>query len=416
MQILIKGARVLDPGNLDGYKDILIKEGLFEKILDPSEKSDRLDETDIQVVDAQGLIAVPGLIDIHVHLREPGQEYKETIASGLKAAAHGGFTAVCSHDFCRGFGKKAKASKVYPSGAISRGSLGRSLADIYDMKQAGIRAVTDDGLPVNDSQLMRRALEYCKTIGLPVFVHAEDKGLADGGSMNEGPRATLLGVKGIPNASESVMVCRDIALAELTNARVHFCHMSTAQSIEAIRQAKKRGAPVTCETAPHYFTLTDEDIPPYDTNYKMNPPLRSQNDRQAIIQGLADGTIDVIATDHAPHSIDEKDVEFDHAAFGILGLETALPLSLALVEQGHLSLADLVDKMSKTPAKIMGINNDISPGNPADLTLIDPESVHTVDPNLFESKSRNTPFARRNVKGEAVLTMVDGRIVYQLNP
>lgn len=426
MQILIKGARVLDPGNLDGYKDILIKDGLFDKILDPSDQQDKLDETDVQVVDAAGLLAVPGLIDIHVHLREPGQEYKETIASGLKAAAHGGFTAVCSMpntdpvndnsqvtSFIINQAKKAKSAKVYPSGAISRGSSGRSLADIYDMKQAGIRAVTDDGLPVNDSQLMRRALEYCKTIDLPVFVHAEDKGLADGGSMNEGPRATILGIKGIPNASESVMVCRDIALAELTQARVHFCHMSTAQSIEAIRQAKKRGAPVTCETAPHYFSLTDEDIPPYDTNYKMNPPLRSETDRQAIIQGLVDGTIDVIATDHAPHSIDEKDVEFDRAAFGILGLETALPLSLELVEQGHISMADLVEKMSKVPAKIMGINNDIHPGNPADLTLIDLESTFTIDPGHFESKSRNTPFAGREVKGEAVLTMVDGRVVYQ---
>lgn len=278
MQILIKGARVVDPGNIDGIKDILITDGLFEKIEDP----DHIQETlDVQVVDARGLIAVPGLIDVHVHLREPGQEYKETIESGLRAAAAGGFTAVCAMpntrpvndnaqvtSFIISQGKKAKTAKVYPAGAISIGSSGTALAEIADMKQAGIRAVTDDGLPVANSQLMRRALEYCKTMDIPVLVHAEDKDLADGGSMNEGPRATALGIRGIPNASESVMVSRDIALAQLTGARVHFCHMSCAQSIAAIRQAKKNGLPVTCETAPHYFTLIDEDIPP------MTPIIR----------------------------------------------------------------------------------------------------------------------------------------------
>ncbi|HCY88116.1 MAG TPA: dihydroorotase, partial [Desulfobacteraceae bacterium] len=360
MQMLIKGAKVVDPGNLDEPKDILIKDGKIKQLLDPGET---LSDPDVEVIDATGLIAVPGLVDVHVHLREPGQEYKETVESGLKAAAKGGFTAVCSMpntdpvndnaqvtSFIIRQGEKAQSAKVYPAGAISRGSEGTNLAEIHDMKLAGIRAVTDDGLPVANAQLMRRALEYCKGLDLPVFVHAEDKDLAAGGAMNEGPRATELGIKGIPNASESVMVCRDIALAELTGARVHFCHMSTAESIEAIRQAKHRGAPVTCETAPHYFTLTDNDIPPYDTNYKMNPPLRSEADRLAIIEGLKDGTIDMIATDHAPHHVDEKDVEFDRAAFGIIGLETALPLALKLVIDGHLTLADLVDKMAKAPA------------------------------------------------------------------
>jgi len=259
---------------------------------------------------------------------------------------------------------------------------------------------------------MRRALEYCKGLDLPVLVHAEDKSLCNNGSMNEGPRATALGINGIPNAAESVMVARDIALAELTGARVHFCHMSTAQSIEAIRQAKAKGIPVSCETAPHYFTLTDEDIPPYDTHYKMNPPLRSEADRAAIIQGLSDGTIDMIATDHAPHHRDEKDVEFDRAAFGIIGLETALSLSLKLVQDGDITLETLIEKMAKAPARLMGVENDISVGHTADITLINPELVHTIDPDDFYSKSRNTPFSGREVKGCAVMTLVDGKIVY----
>jgi dihydroorotase len=425
MQILIKKANVLDPGNLEGVKDILIKDGKFEQILDPDSGRDL---PGAKVVDAKGLVAVPGLIDVHVHLREPGQEYKETIESGLKAAARGGFTAVCAMPnttpvndngtvttFIITQAKKAGFAKVYPAGAVSAGSKGENLAEIHDMKQAGIKAVTDDGMPVSNAQLMRRALEYCKGLDLPVFVHAEDKCLADGGSMNEGPRATELGIKGIPNASESVMVFRDIALAELTGARVHFCHMSTAESIEAIRQAKAKKLPVTCETAPHYFSLTDEDMPPYDTHFKMNPPLRSEKDRLAIIEGLKDGTIDMIATDHAPHNADEKDVEFDRAAFGIIGLETALPVSLKLVQDGHLTLAQLVEKMAKAPARLMGINNDIRVGNTADLTLIDPDLAHTIDPDTFYSKSRNCPFAGWQVSGAAVMTVVDGRLVFSQN-
>ena len=423
MQILIKGARIIDPGHLDDFKDILVKDGLISALLDPSDSTEM---ADVQVVDAKGMIAVPGLIDIHVHLREPGHEYKETIASGLKAAARGGFTAVCSMPNTRPVndnaqvtafiidqGRRAHAAKVYPAGAISQGSSGTSLAEIYDMKRAGIRAVTDDGLPVENSLLMRRALEYCNGLDIPVFVHAEDKSLADGGAMNEGPAATRWGLKGIPNAAESIMVLRDIALAELTHAPVHFCHISTQEAIEAIRQAKSRGVRVTCETAPHSFTLTDGDIQDYDTHCTMNPPLRSEQDRKAVIQGLVDGTIDVIATDHAPHGIDEKNLEFDQAAFGIVGLETALPLSLKLVQEGFLSLTDLIQKMSKQPARILGIDNDIKPGNPADLTLIDPDVCYKIDPAAFISKSRNTPFAGRQVQGETFLTMVDGRIVYQ---
>ena len=290
--------------------------------------------------------------------------------------------------------------------------MGDSLAEIYDMKQAGIVAVTDDGKPLENPNMMRRALEYCKGLNIPIFVHAEELSLVDGGSMNEGPFATFWGIKGIPNAAESVMVVRDIALSEFTGAWVHFCHISTKESVEAIRQAKKRGVNVTCETAPHYFTLTDADVKDYDTNFKMNPPLRSEEDRQAVIQGLSDGTIDVIASDHAPHSVVEKDMEFDMAAFGIVGLETSLSLSLKLVHDGFLTMGNLVNKMAKNPAKIIGVNNDIKPGNIADLTIIDPEDIYEIDPGTFKSRSKNSPFSGIKVKGRAFLTMVNGKVVY----
>lgn len=423
MKILIKGARVLDPGNLDARKDIIISDQLVEAIVDPGEVTVG---DDIQTIDAGGMIVVPGLIDIHVHLREPGEEYKETIETGLLAAVRGGFTRICSMPnthpvndnsqvttFIRHRANELGLARVCPVGAVTRGLAGQTLAEIHDMKQAGIVAVTDDGRPVENSNLMRRALEYCKGLDLPIFVHAEDLNMVDGGSMNEGLAATFMGIKGIPNAAETIMVARDIALCELTGARVHFCHISAAESVEAIRQAKKRGIKVTCETAPHYFTLTDNDVKPYDTRYKMNPPLRSETDRQAIIKGLVDGTIDVIATDHAPHSSVEKDVEFDRAAFGIVGLETSLALSLKLVQDRHLTMDALIDKMAKNPAGIIGLNNDIKPGKRADLTIIDPEDQYQIDPQTFKSKCSNTPFANVKVKGSAFLTMVDGKIVYQ---
>ncbi len=422
MQMLIKGARVLDPGNIDGKKDVLIKNGLIEAILDPGKDV----SSDTKIVKASGMVLVPGLIDIHVHLREPGQEYKETIETGLQAAVNGGFTAVCSMPntspvndnsqvtrFIIERANEVGLAKVYPTGAISVGSLGENLSEIYDMKQAGIVAVTDDGLPLENANLMRRALEYCNGLGIPIFVHAEDMSLADGGSMNEGDFSTYWGIKGIPNAAESIMVVRDIALSELTGAPVHFCHISTRESVEAIRQAKKRGVNVTCETAPHYFTLTDEDVKDYDTNFKMNPPLRSESDRQAIIEGLLDDTIDLIASDHAPHSVVEKDLEFDRAAFGIVGLETSLQLSLKLVHDRLMSLEKLIVKMAKNPARIIGKDNDIKPGNPADLTLIDMNVTHTINPETFRSKSRNTPFSGQSVTGFAAMTIVDGKVVFK---
>ena len=425
MQIRIKGARVLDPGNIDGQKDIIIKDNIIKAVIDP--KVD-YKTTGCKIIKADNMILVPGLIDIHVHLREPGHEYKETIETGLRSAAKGGFTAVCSMPntnpvndngpitkFIITKAKELGLSRVYPAGAITSGSMGERLAEIYEMQQAGIVAVTDDGKPVKNSNLMRRALEYCKDLNMPVFIHAEDLNLVNGGSMNEGDNATFLGIKGIPNAAESVMVARDIALAELTDSKVHFCHISTKESVEAIRQAKKQGIKVSCETAPHYFTLTDGDIKNYNTNFKMNPPLRSKEDKHAVIKGLQDGTIDSIASDHAPHSTIEKDVEFDLAAFGIVGLETSLPLSLKLVNDKFLTLKELINKMSKNPAKIIGINNDIKPGNPADLTIIDTETTYKINPENFESKSCNTPFTNFKVKGRVFLTMVDGRIVYQIS-
>ena len=428
MQTLIKGARLLDPGNIDGKKDIIIKDHLIEAIVDPNDietKTYTETRSDTKIIDAKGMIVVPGLIDIHVHLREPGHEYKETIESGLLAAARGGFTAVCSMPntnpvndnsqvtkFIINRSKELGLSKVYPAGSVTQGSRGTTLAEIYDMKQAGIIAVTDDGKPLENSNIMRRALEYCKGLNIPIFVHAEDISLVDGGSMNEGPFATFWGIKGIPNAAESIMVARDIALSEFTGAQVHFCHISTKESVEAIRQAKKRNVNVTCETAPHYFTLTDADVKDYDTNFKMNPPLRSEEDRQAIICGLVDGTIDLIASDHAPHSVVEKDVEFDMAAFGIIGLETSLSLSLKLVHDGFLTLEELINKMAKNPAKIIGINNDIKQGNIADLTIIDPDVPYEIDPGSFKSRSKNSPFSWMKVKGLAFLTMVNGKVVY----
>ncbi len=419
--IRIKGARVLDPGHTDENRDIIIKNGRIESIVDPSVQ---VDDPDITIVDAVGMLAVPGLVDMHVHLREPGHEYKETIETGLRAAAAGGFTTVCPMPntdpvndssrvtrFIISRAKEAGYSKVMPVGAATRGSDGKTLAEYADMKDSGICAVSDDGRPVKNSLMMRRVLEYADGLDLPVFSHAEDLDLADGGSMNEGRVATSLGIRGIPDSAETVMVIRDIELSRLTGSRVHICHVSTKESVRAVRRAKQEGIPVTCETAPHYFTLTHQAVMEYDTNAKMNPPLRTEEDRQAILDGLCDGTIDVIASDHAPHSVLEKDLEFDRAAFGIVGLETSLPLCLKLLHEGVMSIETIVEKMAKNPAGILGYNNDLKPGAAADITIIDPDAEFSVNPEYFHSKGKNTPFSGWNLKGRAFCTIIDGRVI-----
>ncbi|MBF0242976.1 MAG: dihydroorotase [Desulfamplus sp.] len=423
MRIRLKGARVLDPGNIDAFKDIIISsDGLIEAIIDPTID----DNSDISEIDITGMVATPGLIDLHVHLREPGHEYKETIETGLRAAAKGGFTAVCPMpntspindnssitSFMVSRAKEVGVCRLYPVGAITKGLNGEALCEYADMKRAGMVAISDDGRPVKNARVMRRAMEYAKGLGLPVISHCEDVDLARDGAMNEGVVSTRLGIKGIPNAAESIIVMRDIALAQLTGASLHIAHVSCRESVDAIRNGKKQGVKVTAESAPHYFTLTDEALSKYDTNAKMNPPLRAEKDRQAVVEALADGTIDIIATDHAPHSLLEKDVEFDRAAFGIVGLETSLGLSMQLVQDGILSLENLIEKMSKKPAQILGINNDLKIGNPADITVIDPNSFWSVDPKTFVSKSRNTPFGGFSLKGEVYMTIVEGKITYQ---
>ena len=378
------------------------------------------------MIDAAGLLVLPGLIDLHVHLREPGFEYKETIESGCAAAVAGGITAVCCMpntdpvndcpeltDFILQKAAAAGTARVYPVAAISRTLEGKRLSEYGELKAAGAVAVSDDGRPVEDGQMMRRAMEYASGFGLPVISHCEDLALAGHGVMNEGAYATKMGLAGIPNASEAVMVLRDIALCELTGCRLHIAHVSCKESVEAIREAKRRGAPVTAETAPHYFTLTDEAVGLYDTHAKMNPPLRTAADREAIRQGLADGTLDVIATDHAPHAREEKEVEFDQAANGIIGLETSVGLTLALVAEGVISRRQMVEKMALNPARIIGANAGIARGNPGDLTLVDPARSWVVDPAEFRSRSRNTPFAGWKLTGRPVMTLVGGRVVYE---
>ncbi|MCL1980233.1 MAG: dihydroorotase [Proteobacteria bacterium] len=416
----IKNGRIIDPvNNIDRIADLLVVDGRIKGVDQPT-------PPDVPEINAQGLWVVPGLIDMHVHLREPGQEYKEDILSGARAAAAGGFTGVacmpnthpvndCATVTAMIMDRAAAAAvRVYPVGAISLGSEGKQLAEYGEMRQAGIVAVSDDGRPVRDSQLMRRAMEYASDFGLPVISHSEEATLS-AGVMHEGPVATRLGLKGIPAAAEAIMVYREIALAELTGARVHIAHVSTAMATELIRAAKGRGVRVSAETAPHYFTLTDEAVQDYDTNTKMNPPLRSAADREAIRRALADSTFDAIATDHAPHSILEKEVEFDLAANGIIGLETALPLTLALVRDRIIDERRLVELLSARPAAILGLSGGtLSAGAAADITVIDPDLQFVYTADQVVSKSRNSPFLGQTLQGRAVLTMVDGTIRHSL--
>jgi dihydroorotase len=432
MLVLIKGGRVIDPGNLDGIVDILIKDGKISEIKEQKAgvrgqgSGTGGQSSKLKVIDASGKIVTPGLIDMHVHLREPGHEYKETIKSGCLAAAHGGFTAICpmpntnpvndNGQITEYILKKAGVAdtvRVYPVAAISKGLNGKSLCEYGELKEAGAIALSDDGNPVSNSQLMRRAMEYAKGFGLPVISHCENLDLAANGVVNEGAVATRMGLAGIPNAAESTMVMRDIALCELTGSCVHIAHVSTKESVQAIRSAKKRGVKVTAETAPHYFTLTEDAVKGYNTDAKMNPPLRSSQDREAILEGLADGTIDVIASDHAPHSYLEKEVEFDRAANGIIGLETSVSLSLKLVQNRVISLTNLVEKLSTNPARILGLDIGITAGRFADISIIDPYSSHKIDSSKFQSLSRNTPFNGWEMKGKAILTMVGGKILFE---
>ncbi|MCG8472645.1 MAG: dihydroorotase [Desulfobacterales bacterium] len=423
MLTVIKNGHLVDPGNRCGVCDIWIEGESISGVFASGEK--KIPEGS-EVIDAQGLVVAPGLIDLHVHLREPGEEYKETIESGTRAAASGGFTAVCCMpntkpvndspevtSFIVNQANKAGYAKVYPVAAITGGLSGGSLCEYGELKAAGAVAITDDGRPVENAQVMRRAMEYAKGFDMPVMSHCEELSLVAGGSMNEGLTATRMGLAGIPNLSESLMVIRDIGLAELTDTRLHIAHVSTQESIEAIRQAKKRGVKVTAETAPHYFTLTEEAVKGYNTHAKMNPPLRREEDRQAVRQALADGTLDAIATDHAPHSVLEKDLEFNHAMNGIVGLETSLPLSLVLVKEGVLSFETLIRRMSKAPAQILGIDNDVKTGNIADLVLINEDVSWKFLASELQSKSANTPFDGWDMKGRAVRTLVNGRTVYQ---
>ena len=422
--ILIRGGRVIDPSReSDGIADVLLSGGTVEAVGRNIGTPD-----DAIVVDATGRVVAPGLIDLHTHLREPGQEDLETIATGAMAAVAGGFTAVCAmpntDPVCDNQGvvgfvvsqaQRAARARVYPIGAISLGQKGQQLAEFGELVGAGAVAVSDDGKPVMSSHLMRTALEYARVFGIPVADHCEDMALAQGGAMHEGIVSTRLGLKGIPAAAEEIMVARDILLAELTGGHVHLCHMSTRGSVSLIRRAKDMNLRVTAEACPHHFTLTHESCEGYDTNAKMNPPLREAEDREAIREALRDGTIDVIATDHAPHHYDAKEREFDDAPNGIIGLETALPLAIAeLVGGGVLTLPELVHRMSTAPARAFNLpGGTLATGAPADVVVFDPDVEWEVRPEEFHSKSRNTPFAFRRVRGRAEVTIVRGAIAYQ---
>ena len=425
MSKLIRGGRVLDPASgLDDMHDLLI-EGDEINDLGPPGTLDKK-AASAEVIDADGLWVVPGLIDLHTHLREPGEEYKETVLTGSQAAAAGGFTSICCMpntkppndnsavtDLILRRAAEADLVRVFPVGAISQGQKGEMLAEYAELKEAGVVAVSDDGIAVMNSQLMRRALEYAQVFNLPVISHAEDRDLAGDGVMHEGIVSTRLGLREIPSAAEDVMVFRDCSLAELTGGRVHIAHVSSAGAVELVRQFKAKGVQVTAEATPHHFTLTDEALEDFDTNLKVNPPIRSSVDLTAIQQGLADGTIDAIATDHAPHSTIEKDVEFDYAAFGMIGLETAFPLTLRLVDQGLLSPLEAIEKLTSNPARIIGVDlGRLTPGLPADVTLIDPNREFTVDVNQFRSKSRNSPFQGWQLKGKTVMVLRDGKIIF----
>jgi dihydroorotase len=424
MKLLIANGYVIDPAQqVNAGRNLLIENGRVVGLLDRSEAAPE----DVHVIDATGLIVAPGFIDLHTHLREPGHEYKETIASGAAAAVAGGWTSICAMPntdpvndnpaVTRFIIEKAHAAKlanVFPVGAITKASNGKELAEMGEMKNAGIVAVSDDGRPVPTAGMMRRAMEYARGFDLPVVDHCQDASLSAGGVMHEGRWSLILGLRGMPAAAEEVDAVRDCVLAKLTGARVHIAHVSTRGALEAVRHAKNDGLAVSCEVTPHHWTLTDEAVAEYDTNTKMSPPLRSREHVDAILAAMKDGTIDAIATDHAPHHTDEKGLEFDQAPFGITGLETAIGLAFDLVHRGVIDLERVVEMCSTNPARIFGLadRGSLRQGAHADITILDPQYEWVFDVNRSKSKSRNTPFNGRAMQGGAVATIVGGRLVY----
>lgn len=422
MKLLLKNGRVVDPASgTDDARDVLVQDGKISRV----ERA--IDDRDAQVVDVSGLVVCPGFIDMHVHLREPGQEWKETVATGTHAAAVGGFTGVACMANTVPVNDTASVTEwiiteaadhgsvpVYPIGCVTKGMAGEELAEMSDMLEAGARAFSDDGKPVHSSLMMRKALEYSKIFDVPIIDHCEDRTLVDGGVMNEGPVSTRLGLRGWPAVAEDVMVQRDLLLAEYTGGHVHIAHTSTARAIDFVRRAKQHGVRASCEVTPHHIALTDEAVGQYDTNAKMNPPLRSSADLQGLLDGLADGTVDAIATDHAPHHSDEKCVEFSLAPFGVIGLETAVPVCLErLVRTQVIDLPRLVELFTAGPARVLRLDKGrLAPGGDADITVLDLERRTTIEPKAFRSKSRNTPFGGWELRGAAVMTLVGGRIVH----
>jgi len=425
--VLIAGGMVLDPGHLEGAADVFIEDGVIVAI--GPDLAHSIHRSALEVIGAKGCLVLPGLVDLHVHLREPGFEYKETIATGTAAAVAGGFTSICCMPnskpvndnpmvtrLIQGKAVEADHAHVYPIGAITKGSAGRELTDFRLLREAGCVALSDDGRPIMDDQVMRQAMHRAAEVGLSVIDHCEDLTLSGCGCMNEGPVSRALGLQAMPAEAEERIVARDIALTRETGARLHVAHVSTAGTVAAIRRAKEQALPVTAEVCPHHLILTEEAVRQQGPNAKMNPPLRSERDRAALVEGLADGTIDAIATDHAPHAEYEKQWGMDRAPFGIVGLETALGLTMSLVQAGCLSLSRAVSCLTQGPAAILGLpKGTLKPGSDADVTIVDPHMTWTVDPDEFFSKGRNTPFAGCTLKGRAIWTVVGGQTVYALD-